>query len=1318
MNTIVFKWTADNGDVKRTTIEIEDGTPIYVWESGNTYHYGDLVIYASEFYRCITENSDTEFDGTKWNEIGSPDGNYDIVQTTDLLPARFTSADRKIYYVIADNNFYLWNGSEWVVQVATTPIENSTAYASSGSVYAVKEQLGNITELATDDKTDAVSAINELQSSKQDNLTFDNEPIEYSDNPVKSGGVYAALDGKVDKVDGKGLSANDFTDGLKDKLDAIEDGAEVNVQSDWAQDNTAADDFIKNKPDLAAVATSGDYGDLDNTPDIPENTSDLTNDSGFITKEVDDLDNYTLTSDINTALGGKVDKTSVGIAGGVAELDATGKIPTSQLPSSVDEVLEYGSISDFPEEGEAGKIYVTRDTNLTYRWGGTMYVEISESLALGETMSTAYRGDRGKTAYDHSQVTSGNPHNVTAAEVGLGNVDNTADVDKPISNATKDALDLKQPKILSAPITIDGAVKSTVESALSGIYEAIPDISGKQNKTLDTPLTINGTSQTTVEGALGGIASATVDGTRNFMGYIPKESNSSAPLDANDFTTPGFYSVYAATTANMPDTSGRWWTLEVTRQSTNTNFNLQKAQTQAGLLYIRNRNNGTWSGWTRIATASEVDEKTNYYDYRQTISNLTYFTLDFSDIPNNYNSNFLYTLHSRSGECVFLSIGLTDNSFASNSAEATRIHTAYGKFLDIRFIPASKIIYIKCQSYSNLFALKQVGGGNKFIPTITSSTTEPSDYASATSILNDVSKGGSSANGVITVTDSTTAIADDATFTTLEGTTNPTSAVRRTIPMLWTYIKGKISSVLGLSESSGTKSLSVTNVTTTNLTVNTMRIKQFYSVDASSLDNTKFYPVFFAANDMELDCEIHSPNFGSAQPYNQNVIHFLIINRGWSDTPKSFELLNYNCYDNSEITIGCIGAGQQDGGNCVWVRGGFVYRFFCNQVPSLKTADYTVSGQTYTVGTNYYGGTNSKVNIIWTPLNYNSIDKLRQKYTYVICDTQTLQNWVNNTSGHDYSRVFVMPGTWSLGATTFKTIAATTYEVCGAGKQSVLQGIQLKGCSSVHDLRLVNGCLYSCRNVHNIEIEINRALGADSLDISAWAYDGSLALFGSCANCSNIRVEMVYDTTLNTWVGMNVLRSCSYMSNICVYSRKGSTYVSNYDLYKGDYKNDEKTGLDMYALIYDCSCLSDIVIDTMGGTFPAGIVAGSSGLNSVVAHGKASEYAALQYCSRVTNCEIELYNDAYKGGSHICPAMNNCWNITNNWIYAHNIGTNTDKASVVGFNNFKVMNNYIEVDNTSTADASCTTYASSTTNSSYKIADTANGGFNNITTLS
>lgn len=107
-----------------------------------------------------------------------------------------------------------------------------------------------------------------------------------------------------------------------------------------------------------------------------------------------------------------------GAVNGVAELDSGGRVPSEQLPSYVDDVIEVADFASLPTTGESGKIYVTLYDRLTWRWSGSVYTEISASLVLGETPATAYRGDRGKTAYDHSQISSGNPHNSTPADLG------------------------------------------------------------------------------------------------------------------------------------------------------------------------------------------------------------------------------------------------------------------------------------------------------------------------------------------------------------------------------------------------------------------------------------------------------------------------------------------------------------------------------------------------------------------------------------------------------------------------------------------------------------------------------------------------------------------------------------------------------------------------------------------------------------------------------------------------------------------------------------------------------------------------------------
>jgi hypothetical protein len=107
--------------------------------------------------------------------------------------------------------------------------------------------------------------------------------------------------------------------------------------------------------------------------------------------------------------------TSKGAAGGVATLDNSGKVPSSQLPSYVDDIIEGVTVSDFPETGEAGKIYVATSTNIAYRWTNSGYVGVQSSLVLGVGETNAFRGDYGQTAYAHAT----DPDKATATAEGF-----------------------------------------------------------------------------------------------------------------------------------------------------------------------------------------------------------------------------------------------------------------------------------------------------------------------------------------------------------------------------------------------------------------------------------------------------------------------------------------------------------------------------------------------------------------------------------------------------------------------------------------------------------------------------------------------------------------------------------------------------------------------------------------------------------------------------------------------------------------------------------------------------------------------------------
>ena len=132
------------------------------------------------------------------------------------------------------------------------------------------------------------------------------------------------------------------------------------------------------------------------------------------TSTIQDIVDDTLDSQVNNKLG---------VANGIATLDSGGKVPSAQLPSYVDDIVEGVTKDSFPTTGESGKIYVALDTNKTYRWTGSIYTEISASLALGNTSATAYPGDLGDAAYQHSLLKT-NPHEVTKKQVGLEYVPN------------------------------------------------------------------------------------------------------------------------------------------------------------------------------------------------------------------------------------------------------------------------------------------------------------------------------------------------------------------------------------------------------------------------------------------------------------------------------------------------------------------------------------------------------------------------------------------------------------------------------------------------------------------------------------------------------------------------------------------------------------------------------------------------------------------------------------------------------------------------------------------------------------------------------
>lgn len=184
-------------------------------------------------------------------------------------------------------------------------------------------------------------------------------------------------------------------DGLMSKEDYVELNTTIPGQ---IEDLKEADSNINNRIDDLDDKIDKEIADREAEIDRIENKFDGVTDKleDALQKEIEDrkAGDTTITNSLNAFISTK------GQPSGLAELDSTGKVPAAQLPSYVDDVLEFSTKAQFPQTGETGKIYVAKDTNLTYRWTGTQYLEISYSLALGETPSTAYPGDKGKANRD------------------------------------------------------------------------------------------------------------------------------------------------------------------------------------------------------------------------------------------------------------------------------------------------------------------------------------------------------------------------------------------------------------------------------------------------------------------------------------------------------------------------------------------------------------------------------------------------------------------------------------------------------------------------------------------------------------------------------------------------------------------------------------------------------------------------------------------------------------------------------------------------------------------------------------------------------
>lgn len=171
------------------------------------------------------------------------------------------------------------------------------------------------------------------------------------------------------------------------------------------------------------------------------------------------LGNVDNTSDLNkpistatqTALNAKLDASQVGVPNGAASLDGSGKVPSTQLPSYVDDVVEYANLAAFPGTGETGKIYLALDTNKIYRWSGSAYIEVSQGIT-DHTLLTNI-GTNTHANIDTHIAASANVHGV-----GVGNSVVGTGTAQALTNKTIDAASNTISNIANANVSATAAI--------------------------------------------------------------------------------------------------------------------------------------------------------------------------------------------------------------------------------------------------------------------------------------------------------------------------------------------------------------------------------------------------------------------------------------------------------------------------------------------------------------------------------------------------------------------------------------------------------------------------------------------------------------------------------------------------------------------------------------------------------------------------------------------------------------------------------------------------------------------------------------------
>ena len=639
----------------------EDNTIYVDLNTNGLYRYnGSIFIKVSSSAESIQVETMPTADNTQLNKIyqyiGITDDNYtngyfykckydgtNYYWENILTQDSYTKAEIGALSDLPDpnknvvENINILDGSVTVLQGSVVNIKNDITNLQGSLADIDKEKLNKLAPIYLIGS--GLNLDGSVLSASGIDVPIDTELSDTSPNPVQNKVITLAIEqlqgSVIKKIQKKtGATANNFVafDNDGDIKDSNISTNIVPLTASASNKLLVASD-LSVKADKVVGATNDDIALLDGTGNLKDSTIKLSDLQGKLT-EGDGIDIDTTNNKISLDLTyltasrvGYIPSSEKGEAEGVAELDEHGKVPSSQLPSYVDDVIDgylyddthfykekgrggYYNTSDnqFYEDsgfttliipvlndyyldiptgdiyqwngtsyvtptiaptrinGEGGVIYISVDSNIQYRWTGTAFAALGGALQLGETSTTAYRGDRGKVAYNHSQITDGsNPHNTTADNIKLkvpisalsgsnvegvlnsidtelsgkadkvsggttnghlagldanGNlVDSNIVADNVIEKVATATGLLKddgtvdtteyQSKELSLPISTLGGSFQEIEPILNEFNTEIKsfdtDLSGKQDVNLALPIETLSGSQLTVEDALSGI---------------------------------------------------------------------------------------------------------------------------------------------------------------------------------------------------------------------------------------------------------------------------------------------------------------------------------------------------------------------------------------------------------------------------------------------------------------------------------------------------------------------------------------------------------------------------------------------------------------------------------------------------------------------------------------------------------------------------------------------------------------------------------------------------------------------------------------------